>query len=392
MATRYKATITVECWKQHTCVCCSGVFRYRFTRTSTGEGGTEESASAAARAQMMNTLANEVDVQPCPSCGYVQPDMVGSRRAVGHAWVLGGLLVAMLVLIILALTEVMLPKTVVQAAIAIGGLALAAQLIVALRNPNSNLASNKASVERLVERGTMEIRSAGKIEEAVPETLPRAFGVTTWIALLLMLVGVLAMGACEVQRRLAGWPLNDAWYPPVVGPGDSSYVYTGKVSSVKGYWTGTVVADVTNAAELGLPNPRLAAETHTANWGNSISVKSSEKSSNSNLWARIHVPNEAKIAGKDMKVSITIGFNYPVITGGNNFRPEQGTSSYNGEIKLASPYAGESYRKLYWNGLIGGIVLMSAASIWLLLEALAFKKKAHATEIEPIGGTEPEEE
>jgi hypothetical protein len=379
MATRYKATITIECWKQHTCLCCSTVFRYRFTRTSTGEGGTEQAASEAARASIFSTLVNEVDVHPCPTCGFVQPDMVGSRRARGHGWVLAGVLGVMLIVIILGLMEVLSPKTTVETSLVVGGIALLAQLVVALRNPNSNFAANRAAIERLVQTGKIEVRSAGKVEEGALESMPRSVGVTTWIALGLLLIGVLAMSACEVQRRVAGWQLNDGWYPPVIGPGDATYIYADHISSVKGYWTGMAVAQAANAAELGLANPQIMAETQASNWGNSISVKSSEKASNANLWARIHLPNEAKLAGKDLKVSITLAVRYPAIApGGNNFREEQKTSNYNGVIHLASPYAGEAYRKMYWNGLIGGLVLVSVASIWLLVEAnIVREEKSH---------------
>src|SRR5262245_34180886 len=89
MGTSYKATVQVRCWKQHTCVACGSVFGYLFERKKTGQGGTEEAASAAAHNAAVKAVAQEVNLHACPQCGTVQPEMVGAIRARAHWWILG---------------------------------------------------------------------------------------------------------------------------------------------------------------------------------------------------------------------------------------------------------------------------------------------------------------
>ena len=55
MATTYKATIQIKCWKQHECVGCGGLYRYKFARTVTGEGANEAKAEAAAEKSAMTS-------------------------------------------------------------------------------------------------------------------------------------------------------------------------------------------------------------------------------------------------------------------------------------------------------------------------------------------------
>src|SRR5262245_40780716 len=84
MAAKYRATITLNCWKQHVCANCGGAFRYRFRRKVQGEASTKEAAEQSAQLSAVTTLKSEVDEHPCPTCGVYQPDMIGSRRAFRH--------------------------------------------------------------------------------------------------------------------------------------------------------------------------------------------------------------------------------------------------------------------------------------------------------------------
>ena len=108
MATTYKSTIEINVWKEHACIGCGGRFRYLFKRKKTGQGGTPDAASAAARKAALKALEHEVDMHPCPGCGLYQPDMVGSRRSTRHWWVIAVTSILLLVLMILMLSDVML--------------------------------------------------------------------------------------------------------------------------------------------------------------------------------------------------------------------------------------------------------------------------------------------
>ena len=117
MATTYTSTIEINVWKEHTCVGCGGAFRYLFKRKKSGSGGTPAAAQANARKAVVNALAHEIDMQPCPGCGLYQPDMIGAARSRRHWWAFAATLLALLVLLILARAEVLAYSTATQAAV-----------------------------------------------------------------------------------------------------------------------------------------------------------------------------------------------------------------------------------------------------------------------------------
>ena len=49
MAEKCKASVELECWKEHVCVGCGCTFRYLMKRKQTGEGPTEKAAEEAAQ-------------------------------------------------------------------------------------------------------------------------------------------------------------------------------------------------------------------------------------------------------------------------------------------------------------------------------------------------------
>ena len=88
MAKTYTSTIAVSCWKEHTCIRCGAVYAYEFVRNIKGQGSTEAKASLKAQAAADKAIRRDVDMQPCPTCGLYQPDMVGQQRARRHLPVL----------------------------------------------------------------------------------------------------------------------------------------------------------------------------------------------------------------------------------------------------------------------------------------------------------------
>ena len=107
MATTYTSTIEVNVWKEHTCISCGTIFRYLFKRKKTGQGGTEAVAEAAARKAVVDALANEVDMQPCPGCGLYQPDMIGNVRRRRHWYLFWAVVPVVALVLILALADVL---------------------------------------------------------------------------------------------------------------------------------------------------------------------------------------------------------------------------------------------------------------------------------------------
>jgi hypothetical protein len=77
--------------KQHTCAACGCVFRYTVHKTVAATGMTQARAEAnlqaLARQQVQGWQADPaslVETHPCPSCGLIQPEMVGWTR-ISHA-------------------------------------------------------------------------------------------------------------------------------------------------------------------------------------------------------------------------------------------------------------------------------------------------------------------
>ena len=50
-------------------------------RKAVGTGRTAEQAQRAVVANAQKIALTQTDMEPCPTCGLIQPDMIGQRRA-----------------------------------------------------------------------------------------------------------------------------------------------------------------------------------------------------------------------------------------------------------------------------------------------------------------------
>src|SRR5262249_29992676 len=118
-------------WKRHTCCACGCVYRYLMERSSQGNlltGATELT---------QHKLATEVDVHPCPTCGFVQPDMAAQGPAFGHAVIACVGFIAFLFLGITgSIPSAAWADTAALVGAGIAALCLAAHLLYTLRDPN----------------------------------------------------------------------------------------------------------------------------------------------------------------------------------------------------------------------------------------------------------------
>jgi hypothetical protein len=97
--------------KYVTCEKCQTEYAYELIRTGMGEGNAPfflGQASAAARAkkraheQLEKRLASEAELVPCPTCGWVNEDLIKAYRASRYRWLVWALLPSALFLGLLA--------------------------------------------------------------------------------------------------------------------------------------------------------------------------------------------------------------------------------------------------------------------------------------------------
>lgn len=379
MATTYKATITIKCWKQHECVGCGGAYRYKFQRSVTGQGGNESAAERAAEQAAMRTMEREVDQRPCPRCGCLQPDMIAQGKSRTHRW---------LALILLALSVAVIAFGLISSAtlvtyaivglilVVMSALALPIHAAVALSNPNKNKDANRNRAAKAVDTGLVEEVADEDLDLADGE--PRAVGRGVLLLLILGVVGTLLTVAPFALKTVSGWPTVEGTKPEVLSPGDNVTIwFPDRIQAVKGLWSGSPRVTVVNDGGAGPLN--LSATASNDTWGNTISGKSVSNSSPS-LWAELKIPNNAALAGKTIEVRVDMDLSYPTATG-NSF--DNVTGKVTGTKKLTFAAAGASgmYRLSFWSAILGA-VLVAVSGFGLAVSAGALRKLAAPATVE----------
>jgi len=365
---QYTASLTVSVLKQHSCVNCGAVFRYVMTRDIEGAGGSEEKAQQNLASKIETTTQREVDMHPCPTCGMVQPEMVGAARKPSHYWQAFFVALVVGVLAILAGMDLIHNATGVWIGLVCYGLLAWRIFKTAASNPNLEREAQQALAQDELAADIVAIDNPGNLEKArYADPALATDGKHPMITGLLGAVMLLCMMA-EVLRMTSGAPVNDRWYPAVVGPGDTAtYYFDKEITSIKGYWKGKVAARISNAKALGFNKPLpCTATTKDKQWGNSINdVKSSEEQQSSTIYAEITIPAEAKLAGKKVNLQARVIYRFPQMEGGSRFREAAGKLEETTTLELAGPGAGAAYTRNFWVGVIGGGLLLFFACIWL---------------------------
>jgi hypothetical protein len=384
MATTYTSTITIDVWKEHTCVGCGNTYRYRFHRKKSGQGGSPAKAEANAQAAVMKAIAKEVDMQPCPGCGLYQPDMIGSRKSLHHWLLTAGAAVCILVPLIIFAADGMSSVTAAWVTAILCGLFVVGHWLVDFINPNSNLKANRKLAKSRLRDGVL------RVPTDVVQGLDRdeGAGAPSWswahtLAYLLMFAGLIAFICPELYRAAAGLKSNSDWVPIVAGPGDQPYIYfPDKVSSVKGYWSGSPNIQVLNFQELGLGNPNLPGSSNSDSWGNTITVNNESTTSTKTMWLRVHIPPDPKLEGKELKLQLNLSVNFPQLMGTDKWGP--GTTAARPMTKtlvLGSSNCASRYRAIWWGGYLTGTFLVLFASILLCLVSSGMRGRALPTNV-----------
>ena len=367
VGTTYSASMSIKCWKQHTCIGCGAVYRYLFTREKKAQASTPEGAEQAVEKQVADAMEREVDARPCPTCGILQPEMVGAKRAVVHGWMIALAVIWLIAALILCGTHVMTFNTLAMISLLIGLCMALANFATVMINPNADLAGNKQEAQKLIKSRTLALDQAGKSPTPVRVPGSEKFSPTAIAAIAFLAAGAFGMAVSEEMRMVRGWTLNPDLYPPVMGPGDTSRLYfANSISSVKGHWGGTATVKCSNAKDLGAAGARFTATSRESSWGSSINVKSTEKNSSSTPWADLQAPDEDELAGRSASLVVDLNVSYPSMMGSSSFSNSSSKFTASTTVELSSPGAGGTYRTLWWGGMIVGGLLSAIGSFLFL--------------------------
>jgi hypothetical protein len=382
MAKTYTSTLQVRCWKQHTCQGCGANYSYLLLRKAVGTGGTAEKARQNMQKRIVYITQNDTDMQPCPTCGMYQYDMIGQRRAKSRMQFFWIALIAIVTVLILRACYAMQATTLTWIAAAASGFVILAHLLLETSNVNRNLDANKQKAEQLVAEGKLRHTPPTQNLSLTDQlaTPPRTILHTLGLGLLLVSFVLVILPALAITVHHL--PVNAECYPPVVGPTDTTRVYMpDAINSVKGYWRGdpTVVISYDGGPKEG---EKAQASTNQNNWGSTISdVKSSEESTRSHPWVEVTLPDSAELAGKTVHCEIDLALAYPRMAEAKTFNTVDDQMQHALDIAVAPRGAGTLYNTLWWGGTAGGGALALFASLVLYYQAKSFRKRANPTQV-----------
>ncbi|MEI6233617.1 MAG: hypothetical protein WCT04_11225 [Planctomycetota bacterium] len=382
MGTTYKSEAQRTCFKQHTCLTCSATYRYRFTRKVQATGETPEAAQVASANALQTALTTTVDLRACPSCGLMQPEMVGQERSEQHGCMVGMTIVLFIALWILYGFGFAHYRVLSYVALAAGLLIVLKNMGSALHNPNSNLARNKEQAINEVEAGMTVLVEPGYDPglDAVATNVSPGMKV----AFMLLLASLPLFGGAELYRLANGWSYNDHCSPPVAGPGEMVKFYSGdSISGIKGYWNSQSKVMVKNSVELGLSGSEFTTLSHSDFGSGTIRSKSSERDKSSDVFVEFLVPTNPQLEGKTAVLDIVMIVKSPQYQSSGVWTVKAQTFTYSKSIAIVASGAGKKYLQLWWGGMIGGLVALVVAG--LVLSSIASKlKNGLPTQLIPI--------
>ena len=376
---KYTVSFPVRGWKEHTCRFCGTPYTYELKRTARGNGSTPGEAGSAAQKNAEKIKATAVEMQPCPSCGHYQPDMIAARQSLRHRWVLIAAFVLALVSLLLFGEDVLATATLIWLVSVLCTAVALAHWIFDWEDPNANPARNRELAQTRLAQGIL--RSGGTVP--APDTrlgpqlrqspLRRA-------AAACLLAAIVLAPLPELQRLARHWPCNPDVFPSVAGPGDTVRIYMDEsLESVQGYWRGTT------KVRLGILGEREtqrfpSATTNNNTWGHSISAKQTEKSKSFTPWVEFTLPSDdAFAAARSLSCEITLSVSYPHLTDSDSFTVETQGLSRTVALELAPPQSGQRYLRWWWSGSVLAMALLLAAGGLLLAYVAWLRRQATPT-------------
>jgi hypothetical protein len=353
----YKASASIQCWKRHTCVSCNAIYRYLFVRQKSGHGATAAEAQKDLNKYLQAAIAHEYDARPCPTCGVLQPEMVGAKRAMTHLR-----MIALAVLLLVVFLNIGGAKAVYSSTVA-SLILVSVNLLARFINPNANLSANKLQAQQFINNHTLVLDQPGMSKPLPQVSDSKRFSLAVIGGIILHLVGVISFTTPEVVRLACGWKLNAGVKPAVVGLGEICRLdVPSDIHCVSHYWNATVAVTCHNAEELDSSGPKFLARSKQISWDSKIKTKSSLKDGSANLWVEILVPKMDTLAGKQARLTINMDVTYAVSEDRNTFVNRRTQLSHYTTLDIASLGAGQTYTELWWWGMCLGWLLQVAGS------------------------------
>ena len=382
---KYSGYANVRAWKQHTCLTCGSVFRYKVERSRTFRAADPDAARQGAHDLAIKAIAAACESRPCPRCGLYQPEMIGAKRRTKYFWLLVLTAAWAILFTILCEAHSFQYDTLCWLAMLAGVINFLVQYQAVAGNANRNMAANRIVAENLIEEGRLELVESGwgRIRKSVPLSVA---GMGT--ARVFLIVALALFPLAEVKRRVSGWRYNEDWYPPVAGPGDvSRYYFSKKVESMRGYWRGTASAKPDNTANLGLgEHDEFYATTKSEIWSNRIYSAEVEDYISTTIFADIVFPRNPKLEGATVTLKLAVTGELPMmLRHAEHFTVEtvQVQKGRRFSCALDGELSGREYEALWWGGIMLGFFLQFIAALVLFHKAKA-QLNGLPTVIEPI--------
>jgi hypothetical protein len=380
MARSYTATITAKAWKEHTCLNCGAVYSYLLVRKVTGQAGRAEKAQELATRNAGKAMQTQVDEHPCPTCGLVQPDMIGQKRAKRHLTIFWWTLVVFVVLLLLRVSYAVQANTLTAVTIILCAIAAGLHLFFDRANPNRDTMANQRTATERVSSGTIR-HTPGSTKTAADIHVNPPRAILHSVTPLLLIGAVVLVASPEILRTVKHWPINEDCYPPVVGAGDTTRIYmSDAIHSIKGFWRGHPRVAIQTKDGQSLP---AQARTNQNDWGGTISAKSSEKNSKTTPWVEPTFPDKPELANQTVVCAIDLDVESPEMTGSSTYNTVEHTMHRSLNVQMADPGAGSKYNSNWWQGTAIGMALILISGQILRIGARGLQKRANPTKIFP---------
>jgi hypothetical protein len=298
--------LRVRCLKRHTCTGCGCVYRVRREITVQEKARSEETAAKAATKRIHRQLTTEPNTVACPDCGQFQPDLVGHRQAGAHGLVtLLSVAVAVTVAVGASLFGIPNGRTgTLLAGVAV--LAAVAHIILGNRNPNAHPADNRVRSRKMEDDGELDVTRGGDREQIRAPVGPFTRLHILGVAGVLLAIGGLLVPAAARERPA------DAVAAIRAAPGETlELAFSDTVEVVNGLWRGTPKVTVQNPQDFGNQPPAIVAISNDATWPATVKIEAGRDRIRPQLWAKIAIPDEDRLAGKTLELKVDLEVSYP---------------------------------------------------------------------------------